>query len=42
MNNNSMDMNKLMEMLAKMDKSQLEAGLKQVQKIIDSKGQNTK
>lgn len=42
MNNNSMDMNKLMEMLSKMDKSQLEAGLKQVQKIIDSKSQNNK
>ena len=42
MNNNSIDMNKLMDMLSKMDKKQLEAGIQQVQKIINSNNQNNK
>ena len=37
MNNNSMDINKLLSMLSNMDKAQLEAGLAQIQRIIDSK-----
>lgn len=42
MNNNSMDMNKLLSMLSKMDKKQLEAGLEQVKKIIDSNNKDKK
>lgn len=37
MNNNNIDMGKLMSMLSKMDKKQLEKGLEQVQNIIKSK-----
>ena len=37
MNNNSMDINKLLSMLSNMDKNQLESGLAQIQRIIDSK-----
>ncbi len=40
MNNNNIDMSKLMQMLSKMDKNQLEKGLQQVQKMIDSKENN--
>ena len=40
MNENNIDMSKLMQMLAKMDKTQLEKGLKQVQDIINSKDKN--
>lgn len=40
MNENNIDMSKLMQMLAKMDKTQLEKGLQQVQKIINSKDNN--
>ena len=42
MNNNNIDMNKLMNMLSKMDKKQLEKGLEQVQNIIKSKDNNNK
>lgn len=35
MNENNIDMNKLLAMLSKMDKKQLESGLKQVQDIIN-------
>ena len=38
--NNNIDMNKLLSMLSKMDKKQLESGLKQVQAMIDSKDKN--
>lgn len=41
-NNNNIDMNKLMAMLAKMDKKQLENGLAQVQKMINSNDKNNK
>lgn len=41
-NNNNIDMSKLMQMLSKMDKTELEKGLQQVQKIIDSKNGNNK
>lgn len=37
MSNNNIDMGKLMSMLSKMDKKQLEKGLEQVQNIIKSK-----
>lgn len=40
MNNNNIDMSKLMSMLSKMDKKQLEKGLEQVQDIIKSKENN--
>lgn len=40
MNENNIDMTKLMQMLSKMDKNQLEKGLKQVQQMINSKGNN--
>ncbi len=40
MNDNNIDMNKLMQMLSKMDKNQLEKGLKQVQNMINSKDNN--
>lgn len=40
MNENNIDMTKLMQMLSKMDKNQLEKGLKQVQQIINSKDNN--
>lgn len=33
--NNNIDMNKLMQMLSKMDKNQLQKGLEQVQKMIN-------
>ncbi len=42
MNNNNIDMNKLMNMLSKMDKKQLEKGLEQVQNIIKSKDNSNK
>ena len=37
MNNNNIDMTKLMQMLSKMDKNQLEKGLQQVQQMLNSK-----
>lgn len=40
--NNNIDMNKLMNMLSKMDKKQLEKGLEQVQNIIKSKDNSNK
>lgn len=40
MNENNIDMNKLLSMLSKMDKKQLESGLKQVQQMIDSQNKN--
>lgn len=40
MNENNIDMNKLLSMLAKMDKKQLETGLKQVQNMINSQDKN--
>ena len=40
MNENNIDMTRLMQMLSKMDKNQLEKGLKQVQQIINSKDNN--
>lgn len=40
MNNNNIDMTKLMQMLSKMDKNQLEKGLQQVQQMLDSKDKN--
>ena len=42
MNNNNIDMSKLMNMLSKMDKKQLEKGLEQVQNIIKSKDNSNK
>lgn len=36
-NSNNVDMSKLLNMLSKMDKNQLEKGLKQVQNMINSK-----
>lgn len=38
--NNNIDMSKLMQMLSKMDKNQLEKGLQQVQQMLDSKDKN--
>ncbi len=35
--NNNMDMNKLMSMLSKMDKKDLDAGLAKVSKMLNSK-----
>lgn len=40
MNDNNIDMNKLLAILSKMDKKQLESGLKQVQNIINSQDKN--
>lgn len=40
MNENNIDMTKLMQMLSKMDKNQLEKGLMQVQQMINSKDKN--
>ena len=40
MDMNSIDMNKLLNVLSKMDKKQLETGLQQIQKIIDTKNQS--
>ncbi len=40
MNNNNIDMTKIMQMLSKMDKTQLEKGLQQVQQMLDSKDKN--
>ena len=40
MDNNNIDMTKLMQMLSKMDKNQLENGLKQVQQMLNSKDKN--
>ena len=37
MNNNNLDMAKLMNMLSKMDKKDLEAGLNKVNQILSSK-----
>lgn len=39
-NNNNIDMTKLMQMLSKMDKNQLENGLKQVQQMLNSQDKN--
>ena len=36
MNENNIDMNKLLTMLSKMNKKQLESGLKQVQNMLNS------
>ena len=36
MNNDSIDMNKLLSMLSKMDKKKLEDGLAKVKELIDS------
>jgi len=40
MNNNNLDMTKLMSMLSKMDKKDLEAGLSKVNQILGSKDAN--
>ena len=40
MNNNNIDINQLLAMLSKMDKKQLESGLKQVQNMINSQDKN--
>lgn len=40
MNENNIDMNKLLTMLSKMDKKQLESGLKQVQNMLNSQDKN--
>lgn len=40
MNNDSININNLLSMLSKMDKSQLECGMQQLQKIINSKDEN--
>lgn len=37
---NNIDISKLMNMLSKMDKKQLENGMEQLQKIINSKNNN--
>lgn len=37
-NNNNIDMNKLMQMLSKMDKNQVQKGLEQVQKMLNQNG----
>ncbi len=37
MNNNNIDMNKLMEMLSKMDKKDLEKGLEKASKVLGVK-----
>lgn len=39
-NNNNIDMTKLMQMLSKMDKNQLEKGLQQVQQMLNSNDKN--
>ena len=39
-NNNNIDMATLMQMLSKMDKSQLEAGIKKANQILQSKDKN--
>ena len=40
MNDNNIDMNKLLAILSKMDKKQLESGLNQIQNIINSQDKN--
>lgn len=40
MNANNIDMSKLMQMLSKMDKSQLEKGLNQVQQMLNNNNNN--
>ena len=40
MNENNIDMSKLMQMLSKMDKSQLEKGLNQVQQMLNNNNNN--
>lgn len=39
-NTNNMDMAKLMQMLSKMDKNELEAGIAKANKILQSKSKN--
>ena len=39
-NMNNMDMASLMQMLSKMDKSQIEAGIKQANQVLRSKNKN--
>ena len=39
-NNNNIDVNSLMNMLSKMDKKQLEEGLKKASEILNSNGNN--
>ena len=41
MNNNNFDMAKIMAMISKMDKKDLEAGLAQANKILQNKNQNS-
>ncbi len=40
MNENNIDMSKLMQMLSKMDKNQLEKGLNQVQQMLNNNNNN--
>ncbi len=40
MNNNNVDVSKLLEALSKMDKSQLEAGIAKANQILQSKNKN--
>ena len=40
MNNNNIDMSKLLQMLTKMDKSELEAGIAKANKILQTKDKN--
>ena len=40
MNNNNIDMSKLLQMLSKMDKSELEAGIAMANKILQTKDKN--
>jgi hypothetical protein len=40
MNNNNIDMSKLLQMLSKMDKSELEAGIAKANKILQTKDKN--
>ena len=40
MNNNNIDMSKLLQILSKMDKSELETGIAKANKILQSKDKN--
>ena len=40
-NNNNLDLNKMLDMLSKMDKNELESKLKQAQAIMNSKNIDT-
>lgn len=40
MNNTNIDMSKLLQMLSKMDKSELEAGIAKANKILQTKDKN--